>query len=185
MLTKLSQEVNRLNEAIRGDLRHLKVNAVGLCRPIPDRRGEGNLNYYPEDNSKPVSLDESADVLLWHTLDNSTVEAINTRIKRDVYTVAIVVFTRKPEIDVYLKSKLESLIPDFEYLNAEYTATSILNTYNINIDFYKFDYNLFVIRYQVKVKIEKLNCVICIPRPDTPIVTVDNTTLDSISLKIE
>jgi len=185
MLTKLSQEVNKLNEGIKADLRHLKVIAIGLCRSIPDQRGEGNFNYFPEDNSKPVSLDESSDVYLWHTLDNSTVETINTRSKRDIYTVAIVVFTKKSNIDVYLKSKLESLIPDFEYLNAEYTASTILNTYNINIDFFKFEYNLFVVRYQIKVKIEKLNCVICIPRPDGPNVSVDNTTLDSVSLKIE
>jgi hypothetical protein len=185
MLTELSLRVNKLNEAISADLRHFKVKTIGLCRSIPDHRGEGRFNYYPEDNSKPVSLDESADVLLWHTLDNSTVETINTRTKRDVYTVAIVVFTKKTQVDIYLKSKLESLIPDFEYLNAEYNASTILNTYNISIELFKFEYNLFVVRYQTKVKIDKLNCVICIPRPDTPIVTVDNTTLESISLKIE
>lgn len=159
MLTKLSSKVNKLNDAIKSDLRHLKVNALGLCRRIPDPSAEGDFNYYPEDNSSPVALDERSDVYLWHTLDSSAVETTNVRSKRDICTMAIVVFTQKNNIDIYLKSKLDSLIGEYEYTDAEYNASTILNTYNIPKEFFKFEYNLFVVRYSVRVPIEKLNCL--------------------------
>ena len=161
------------------------MNAIGLTKRIPDPRSEGDFNYFPEDTSQPICLDDRHDVHFWHVLENSAVDAINPRSKRDNYTVAIVVFTKINNADIYLKSKLESLIPDFEYRDAEYNASTILNTYNIPKDFFKFEYNLFVIRYSVKVPIEKLNCVICIPRPDTPNVSVEEVTSSTIELKIE
>lgn len=186
MLTKLSREVSKLNEAIRSDLRHLKVNTVGLCRSIPDPANEGNFNYYPEDESQPVNLDERSDIHLWHTLDSSVVESGPTpRSKRDVYTVAIVIFTKKQEVDIYLKSKLESLKGVFDYTDAEYNASTILNTYNIPKHFFKFEYNLFVIRYILKMPIDKLNCVICIPRPDAPEVSVGSIGLTDVTLNIK
>jgi hypothetical protein len=185
MLTKLSQEVSKINERIKSDLKHFKVTAIGLCRSIPDPANEGNFNYFPEDDSHPVSLDERSDLHLWHTLDSSTVETTNPRNKRDVFTVAIVVFTKKTSIDIYLKSLLVSLKGQFEYTDAEYTASTILNTYNISKEFFKFEYNLFVIRYTLKVPIENLNCVICIPRPDAPEVSIEDITLTGVSLNIK
>lgn len=185
MLTRLSQEVKRLNEAFKSDLRHLKVNAIGLVKPIPDRSNGGIINYYPEDSSQPISLDEQHDIHLWHTVDSSAVESTNPRAKRDVYTVAIVVFTKINNADIYLKSKLDSLKGEFEYTDAEYNASTILNTYNISEEFFKFEYNLFVIRYQVRVPIEKLNCVICIPRPDAPEVSIESVSDTEVALKIE
>lgn len=156
MLTTLSDEPNKFNRELQNRITHLALDLDGYTFPVTTDKGV--INYCSEDTREPIVPNDRSDIRLFHVLDSA---ATDTGVfKQETLTYAIICNSKITGVDQYLKALLEDLKPKFLYVGAEYTHSTILNTYNIPNNFFNFEkMQLFVIRYQVRAAIPNLNCV--------------------------